>query len=153
MPKLTPAPRKGTTAPVLKSLAMTPYGGSIATSRILRTGGERFNHNLSKNGRSSETSVEIVTTTDTFAFSILADGASVGAERISEKISKASLCDAAIGTGIAVDKMLALTGQTPVFQIANIIMPTEQEREAQREIDRKLDAIARRLADAQTSAE
>ena len=27
---------------------MTPYGGSIATSRILRTGGERFNHNLSK---------------------------------------------------------------------------------------------------------
>ena len=29
-----------------------------------------------------------------------------------ETIGKASLRDAAIGTGIAVDKMLALTGQT-----------------------------------------
>ena len=45
--------------------------------------------------------------------SILADVATVGAERMSEKIGKASLRDAAIGTGIAVDKMLALTGQTP----------------------------------------
>ena len=86
--------------------------------------------------------------------SILADVATLGSERMVETIGKASLRDAAIGTGIAVDKMLALTGQTPVgIQVANIIMPTEQEREAQREIDRKLDAIARRLADAQTSAE
>ena len=45
--------------------------------------------------------------------SILADVATVGAERMSDKIGKASLRDAAIGTGIAVDKMLALTGQTP----------------------------------------
>ena len=45
--------------------------------------------------------------------SMLADVAIVGAERMSEKIGKASLRDAAIGTGIAVDKMLALTGQTP----------------------------------------
>ena len=44
--------------------------------------------------------------------SILADVATVGAERMSEKIGKASLRDAAIGTGIAVDKMLALTGQS-----------------------------------------
>ena len=42
--------------------------------------------------------------------SILADVATVGAERMSEKIGKASLRDAAIGTGIAVDKMLAVTG-------------------------------------------
>ena len=153
MPKLTPAPRKGTTAPVLKSLAMTPYGGSIATSRILRTGGERFNHNLSKNGRSSETSVEIVTTTYTFAFSILADVATVGAERMSEKIGKASLRDAAIGTGVAVDKMLALTGQTPAFQMANVVMPSEAEREERRAMHDKLDEIARRLADAQTPSE
>jgi hypothetical protein len=41
--------------------------------------------------------------------SILADVATVGAERMSEKIGKASLRDAAIGTGVAVDKMLALT--------------------------------------------
>jgi hypothetical protein len=64
---------------------------------------------------------------------------------MSEKIGKASLRDAAIGTGVAVDKMLALTGQSPVgVQIANV-MPSEQDREAQRAIDAKLDAIAQRL--------
>ena len=64
-----------------------------------------------------------------------------------ETIGKASLRDAAIGTGVAVDKMLALTGQTPVgIQIANIAMPTVEEREARRQTDRKLDEIARRLA-------
>jgi hypothetical protein len=45
---------------------------------------------------------------------MLADVATVGAERMSEKIGKASLRDAAIGTGIAVDKMLALTGEMPL---------------------------------------
>ena len=45
--------------------------------------------------------------------SLLADVATVGAERMSEKIGKASLRDATIGTGVAVDKMLALTGQMP----------------------------------------
>jgi len=49
--------------------------------------------------------------------------------------------------------MLALTGQTPTVQIANIVMPTEAEREERRAMHDKLDAIARRLADAQTSAE
>jgi hypothetical protein len=81
--------------------------------------------------------------------SILADVATVGAERMSEEIGKASLRDAAIGTGIAVDKMLALTGQTPTVQIANIVMPSEEERAERRAIDAKLDAIAKRLADAQ----
>jgi hypothetical protein len=80
--------------------------------------------------------------------SILADVATVGAERMSEKIGKASLRDAAIGTGVAVDKMLALTGQTPTIQIANLIMPTEAEREERRAIDKRLDEITRRLADA-----
>jgi hypothetical protein len=55
--------------------------------------------------------------------SILTDVATVGAERMSEKIGKASLRDAAIGTGIAVDKMLALTGQTPAVQVAVLTMP------------------------------
>ena len=64
---------------------------------------------------------------------------------MSEKIGKASLRDAAIGTGIAVDKMLALTGQTPALQIANIVMPSEEEREERRAIHARLDAIARRL--------
>jgi hypothetical protein len=79
--------------------------------------------------------------------SILADVATVGAERMSEKIGKASMRDAAIGTGIAVDKMLALTGQLPSVQIANVIMPSEADRQERRELHDKLDAIARRLAD------
>ncbi len=62
-----------------------------------------------------------------------------------ETIGKAGLRDAAIGTGIAVDKMLALTGQTPAFQIANIVMPSEAEREERRAMHDRLDAIARRL--------
>ena len=76
-------------------------------------------------------------------------------ERMAEKIGKAGLRDAAIGTGIAVDKMLALTGQTPALQIANVIMPSKEERAERRAMRDKLDAIARRLAyaDAQTSSE
>jgi hypothetical protein len=60
-------------------------------------------------------------------------------------IGKAGLRDAAIGTGIAVDKMLALTGQMPALQIANIVMPSDEERAERRAIDAKLDAIAKRL--------
>ena len=55
---------------------------------------------------------------------MLANVAELGAERMEATIGKASLRDAAIGTGIAVDKMLALTGQTPAVQIANITLPT-----------------------------
>jgi hypothetical protein len=77
--------------------------------------------------------------------SILADVATVGAERMSVKIGKASLRDAAIGTGIAVDKMLALTGQMPTVQIANIWMPSEEEREERRQAHARLDAIAAKL--------
>jgi hypothetical protein len=68
---------------------------------------------------------------------------------MSEKIGKASLRDAAIGTGVAVDKMLALTGQTPSLQIANIVMPSEAEREERRAVHARLDEIARRLREAQ----
>ena len=60
---------------------------------------------------------------------------------------RSSLRDAAIGTGIAVDKMLALTGQTPALQIANIVMPSEEECGERRAIHARLDAIARTLAD------
>ena len=77
--------------------------------------------------------------------SILADVATVGAERMSEKIGKAGLRDAAIGTGVAVDKMLALAGQTPALQIANIVMPSEEERAERRAIHARLDAIAAKL--------
>jgi hypothetical protein len=62
-----------------------------------------------------------------------------------ETVGKVGCRDAAIVTGIAVDKMLALTGQTPAVQIANIVMPTEEERAEMNAIDRKLDAIAAKL--------
>ena len=35
---------------------------------------------------------------------------------------------AAIATGVATDKVLAPTGQTPALQIAKIVMPTAEER-------------------------
>ena len=76
---------------------------------------------------------------------ILSNVAELGAARMEETIGKASLRDAAIGTGIAVDKMLALTGQTPTVQIANLVMPTPEEREARDATHRRLDEIARRL--------
>ena len=60
-------------------------------------------------------------------------------------IGKASLRDAAIRTGIAVHKMLALTGQTPVLQIANIVLPTAEKERERRERHAKLDAIAGKL--------
>jgi hypothetical protein len=62
-----------------------------------------------------------------------------------ETIGKAGLRDAAIGTGVAVDKMLALTGQAPSVQVAVVNMPSEAEREERRAIDARLDAIARKL--------
>ena len=62
-----------------------------------------------------------------------------------ETIGQASLRDAAIRTGIAVDKMLALTGQTPVLQIANIVLPTAEKERERRERHAKLDAIAGKL--------
>ena len=80
---------------------------------------------------------------------ILSNVAELGAGRMEETIGKASLRDAAIGTGIAVDKMLALTGQAPSLQIANIVMPSEEERAERRAMHARLDAIARRLMEAQ----
>jgi transposase-like protein len=83
--------------------------------------------------------------------SILCDVATVGSERMSETIGKASLRDAAIGTGIAVDKMLALTGQTPAVQIANIGMPTAEERARIDAVHRALDVIAKRLREGEAA--
>jgi hypothetical protein len=80
---------------------------------------------------------------------ILSNVAELGASRMEETIGKASLRDAAIGTGVAVDRMLALTGQQPCVQIANLVMPTEAEREERRTVHARLDAIARRLATSQ----
>ena len=50
---------------------------------------------------------------------MLANVAELGAGRMEETVGKVGCRDAAIVTGIAADKMLALTGQTPVgIQIA-----------------------------------
>jgi hypothetical protein len=62
------------------------------------------------------------------------------------------LRDATIGTGVAVDKVLALTGQTPTVQIANIVMPSEEERAERRAIHDRLDAISRRLMESRESS-
>jgi hypothetical protein len=76
---------------------------------------------------------------------MLSDVATLGTERMTHTIGKACLRDAAIGTGVAVDKMLALTGATPVA-VGVVVMPSEAERENMRTLDRRLDEIAKRLA-------
>ena len=67
-----------------------------------------------------------------------------------ETIGKAKLRDAAIGTGIAVDKMLALTGQTPAGQIA-VVLPTHEEEAERRARHARLDAITAKLAAIESS--
>jgi hypothetical protein len=74
----------------------------------------------------------------------LGDVAEIGSERMLEKIGKAGLRDATIGTGVAVDKLLALTSQLPGVQVAVVNMPSEADRQKQRDMDDKLDAIFRR---------
>lgn len=55
--------------------------------------------------------------------SILADAATLGGARMVATIGKASLPDAAIGTGIAGDKMPALTGQLLMsVQVAAVML-------------------------------
>jgi hypothetical protein len=76
---------------------------------------------------------------------ILGNVAELGAGRMEETIGEASLRDATIGTGVAIDKILALTGQMPAVNIANIWVPSEEEREEMRATDRKLDEITARL--------
>jgi len=64
---------------------------------------------------------------------LMSNIAEIGGANVERKIGKASVRDAIIGTGVAIDKMLALTGQTPVgIQIANIRMPTPEEQEETR---------------------
>jgi hypothetical protein len=74
----------------------------------------------------------------------LANVAELGTERMEETIGNASLRDAAIGTGIAVDKMLALTGQGPVVAV-QVNLPTAEERARMDRDDQILDAITKRL--------
>ena len=85
--------------------------------------------------------------------SVFGNVAEMSAERMEELCGKATLRDAGVSAGIATDKMLALTGQTPAVQIANIVMPSEEERAERRAIHDRLDDISRRLAARNTPAE
>jgi hypothetical protein len=76
---------------------------------------------------------------------LMSNIAEIGGANVERKIGKASVRDAIIGTGVAIDKMLALTSQTPSINIVNIPMPTAEERAELTAIDRKLDAIAAKL--------
>ena len=62
-----------------------------------------------------------------------------------ETIGEASLRDATIGTGVAVDKVLALTGQMLSLQVANIVLSTAEERAERDKAHANLDAITRIL--------
>ena len=82
----------------------------------------------------------------------LANVAEIGAERIEEMIGKASLHDTTIATGVATDKVIALTSQTPSINIVNFPMPTAGERAEMCALDRKLDAIAAKLKASRAAA-
>jgi hypothetical protein len=75
---------------------------------------------------------------------MLANVAELGAERMEQTIGKTTLRDAAIGTGIAVDKMLALTGQQLCVQVA-VVMPTPEQDKARQRAHDALDEITRLL--------
>jgi hypothetical protein len=76
----------------------------------------------------------------------MCDLAQLSSERAVSTVGKASFRDAVIGAGVSVDKILAITGQTPVAQVAIVNMPSESERAERRAMHDKLDAIAKRLA-------
>jgi transposase-like protein len=150
--------------------ALTPQNSEAAqgftAERVLRTRPKTYRAivqlladpgaavmHIAKRHRVSEHTVRAIRARESIAIAerkktlaaMLANVAELGAGRMEETIGKASLRDATIGTGVAVDKLLALTGQMPAVQIANIVMPTEQEREERRLVHARLDAIARRL--------
>jgi hypothetical protein len=78
--------------------------------------------------------------------------ATLAADQLSERLEteKLSANQLVPVFGVSVDKMLALTSQTPSINIVNIPMPTAEERAELTAIDRKLDAIAAKIKQAQT---
>ena len=74
---------------------------------------------------------------------LMSNIAEIGAN-VERKIGKASVRDAIIGTGVAIDKMLALTGQTPAVAV-QVVLPTEAEVAERRACHKMLDAITSKL--------
>jgi len=56
------------------------------------------------------------------------------------------LRDATIATGVSVHKVLASQGQSPIgVQVANLVMPTKEEREGRHRTHHALDEVTRIL--------
>ena len=80
--------------------------------------------------------------------------ATLAAERMTDKLRGAD--DIPLNTlvpafGVSVDKLAVLRGHAPSVNIANIVLPTEEERAERRRIHDQLDAIARKLAESRES--
>ena len=77
--------------------------------------------------------------------------ATLAAERMTDKLRGTD--DIPFNTlvpafGVSVDKLALLRGDVPSVNIANIVLPTEEERAERRALHDKLDEIARGLAKA-----
>jgi len=80
--------------------------------------------------------------------------ATLAADQLSERLETEELSANQLVPvfGVSVDKMLALTSQTPSINIVNIPMPSAEERAELTAIDRKLDAIAAKVKNAARAA-
>ena len=77
--------------------------------------------------------------------------ATLAAERMTDKLrgnDDISLNTLVPAFGVSVDKLAILRGDVPSVNIANIVLPTEEERAERRALHDKLDEIARGLAKA-----
>ena len=76
---------------------------------------------------------------------LMSNIAEIDGANVERKIGKASVRDAIIGTGVAVDKMLALTGANTSSTVA-VVLPTPEEEAERRARHARLDAITAKLA-------
>ena len=67
---------------------------------------------------------------------LMSNIAEIGGANVERKIGKASVRDAIIGTGVAIDKMLALTSQTPVGIQSRIARSSEAAKRHDLALDR-----------------
>ena len=82
--------------------------------------------------------------------------ATLAAERMTDKLQGTD--DIPLNTlvpafGVSVDKLALLRGHAPSVNIANIVLPTEEERAERRALHDQLDAIARRLRERHRAAD
>jgi hypothetical protein len=64
--------------------------------------------------------------------SVLVDVVTLGAEQMERKIGRSSLRDATIATGVSVDKVLALQGQSPVGEQVAVVQMRRPKSERKR---------------------